>query len=190
MMTIIFFMYCLLSFMAMFFLMYGINRKKEDIVSLGLWSTVGALLLLYNRSHGEILGVFFNYTNSILYTINLLILILSLSFILLHNETIQNKRVYKYLGYGATSFLIALGSLLLVNVWINAIFIENKHPNFPILQIANLGDNPYCSYRYVFYKTDTEGVTKLLCPNHYGLVPSVKTVEQLPSFITHQFKNH
>ena len=83
--------------------------------------------------------------------------------------------------------LIFIGSLfVIINLWINAFFIENRMPGTPIMQVSLPKQADYCSYRYIFFKVAKDGSVIYLCPNHYGLIPSVGRLTISPDFIATQ----
>lgn len=188
MMTLIYFLYAFLTLAALIALLYSIKRNSEKKLGMAIWFNILALLLIYQLAGGEILGLFFNYTNSAMYTLNLTILIASMSRAIMHYDFLNANKTRQVLSAIVGAFLFFLTSILLINVWINAFFIETRKVNFPILQVATLGNNPLCSYRYLFYKINANGKAGYMCPNYYFLLPKIGTLEHLPKFMAHQFQ--
>lgn len=183
----LFISYAILSLIGVVATLFGLRHHKKEAMHIGLWFTIFAMVLLYNLADGEILGTFFNYENSILYSINLLVLVVILSYLFLTSNWIQKRQWFHYLAYFGILLIVAAGSVLLINVWMNARFIETKNNALPIIQVANYGNNPHCEYQYVFYKMNNQGTIEYLCPNHYFLIPKVGVVSSIPDYIKQQF---
>lgn len=66
------------------------------------------------------------------------------------------------------------------------LFIENKMAGTPIIQVALINKPDYCSSKYVFYKVNLDSSIMYLCPNYYGLIPSVGSLAVGPDFIAAQ----
>ncbi len=174
----------ILPLISIFLLILGIRYKYKNYVILALWVTVISIALHYHLAGGEILGYYFDYIQAFIYSINLLTLLACILYLIFYfgSET----RAFRYISslLGAIS-IIGIG-LLLINLWINASFIENRMPGTPILQVAAFKKLDYCSYRYVFYKISQDGTLKFMCPNYYGLIPAVGVLTSAPDFILRQ----
>lgn len=167
-------------------LLFGLKLKRKNYFILSLWLSLIALILHYRASGGEILGSYFNYSHAAVYSFNLIVLITSV--ICLLQNSIQEFS-NKSLGYAVGLFsavLVTGTTLLLINLWINASFVEQRLAGTPILQIATFNKQPYCSYKYVFYKVGSDNVVRFMCPNHYGLLPSIGRLQTTPNFIINQ----
>lgn len=176
--------HCLFPLMALILLIIGIKRNAIYYIISSLWLSLIALLIHFQSSGGEILGSYFNYLNATIYSINLIILFVSLIYVISHLSS--DNTLFKYFSSLVKS-LIVIGTLLVItNLWINAYFIENRMAGTPVMQVALLQKPEYCSYRYIFYKVATDGTVLYLCPNHYGLIPSIGRLEISPDFITTQ----
>ncbi|MBL7479230.1 type I secretion system protein LssZ [Legionella bononiensis] len=174
----------LFPLMALVLLIIGIKRKAIYYVISALWLSLIALVIHFQSSGGEILGTYFNYVNAAIYSANLIILFVSLVKVIDHLSS--DSSLFRYVSTLIQS-VIVIGSLLLItNLWINAYFIENRMTGTPVMQVALLQKPEYCSYRYIFYKVAADGSVLYLCPNHYGLVPSIGRLEISPDFITTQ----
>jgi hypothetical protein len=169
-------------------LVIGIKIDRISYIIVALWVSLIALLLHYQTAGGEILGSYFGYKNAAIYSLNLLVLITTLICLYLNLPIKQRKKLH-ILSIVVSVCLIIGCLLLMINLWINAVFIENKRPGTPILQVATFSSLPYCSYRYVFYKITVDGKIGYLCPDHYGLVPSVGTLDATPDFILQHLGN-
>ncbi|STX29093.1 type I secretion system LssZ [Legionella beliardensis] len=174
----------ILPLVSLALLIIGIKNKYKNYIILALWINIFALIINYQLAGGEILGYYFNYFQALIYSINLLVLLACISYLVLSFSS--EITPIRYLN----SFLAAVSSigvvLLLINLWVNAWFIENRMPGTPVLQVAAFKPLDYCAYRYVFYKVNNDGTLKFMCPNHYGLVPSVGTLTKAPDFLLKQ----
>ena len=175
----------LLPLLAIIFLLIGLNTQRINYVISALWLSLIALLLHYQTAGGEILGTYFNYKNAAIYSINLVVLITTLLCLFYRLPLFQGKRTRYATGF-LSAFMVIGGLLLLINLWMNACFIENRRPGTPIMQVATYTALPYCSYHYVFYKVGMDGKIGYLCPNHYGIIPSSGTLELSPTFLLNQ----
>lgn len=176
--------HCLFPLIALLLLIIGIKRKAIYYVISALWLSIIALVIHFQSSGGEILGSYFNYINAAIYSANLIILFIALVRVIDHLSS--DSALFRYVSTFIKS-LIVIGSVLLIsNLWINAYFIENRMTGTPVMQVALLQKPEYCSYRYIFYKVAADGSVIYLCPNHYGLVPSIGRLEISPDFITTQ----
>lgn len=176
--------HCFFPALALILLVIGIKRKAIYYVISALWLSLIALIIHFQSSGGQILGSYFNYTNAAIYSINLVILFVALIRIISH-LSIDND-AFRYLSSLAKA-LIVIGSLLvIINLWINAFFIDKRMPGTPIMQVASFNKLDYCTYRYIFYKVNTDGSVMYLCPNYYGLIPSVGKLAISPDFIASQ----
>lgn len=173
----------LFPLVALVFLIAGIRLKRKNYLIASLWLSLIALVLHYRASGGEILGSYFNYMHATIYSINLLIMVISIGYLLLSGLKSINNKFIRYAFTFLTALLFTGSLMLLINLWINAFFVENRYPGTPVLQVATFNKPSYCSFRYVFYKTDTEGVVHYLCPNHYGFIPGTGVLEQPPGFV-------
>ncbi|MCC5791085.1 MAG: type I secretion system protein LssZ [Legionellaceae bacterium] len=186
--VVIYSLYASLTLTALIMTLLAFKSQSDSSMSIATWSNILAILILYQLAGGEILGLFFGYSNAFLYSVNLLLLVVAVSYLLLHSESIKTSRVMGGMLWSIALIVIFAGLLLLSNVWINAHFIEHRKQGKPILQVATLGKNPHCSYRYIFYKMQSDGQVGYLCPNYYGLIPRVGQLETTPEFLKHQFR--
>lgn len=177
--SVIFYLLPLLGFIL---LLIGVRNNKTNVLLTALWISLIALLLLYRISGGEILGSYFDYKNTAIYTFNFLVLITTLFFLFFKLPLLQNKWL-RYASSGVSIGVLIGGLLLLTNLWINARFIENRQAGTPILQMATFKPANYCSYRYVFFKVGIDGRISYMCPNYYGIIPSIGVLEVSPSFV-------
>ncbi len=169
---------------AVILLIFGITRNAIYYIVSALWLSVISLIIHFQSSGGEILGSYFNYTNAAIYSLNLIILFISLIRILSH-LSIDND-AFRYISSFAKAFIVIGSLLLVINLWVNAFFIDNRMPGTPIMQVASFNKYEYCDYKYIFYKVNTDGTVMYLCPNHYGLIPSIGHLAISPDFITSQ----
>lgn len=165
---------------ALFIVGFGLKRLNMLVAS--LWLSLFALLLQYHAAGGDIIGNYFNYKNAAIYTINLIVLISALCYLTYTLPILQRKTAQR--GVFIFGGLLIIGGLfLIINLWVNAHFIETKRPGSPLMQVAILSPLPYCSHKYIFYKVNTDNSASYLCPNYYGLIPSVGHLANLPDFI-------
>lgn len=174
----------LFPLIALILLIIGVQRKAIYFVISALWISLIALVIHFQTSGGEILGSYFDYINAAIYSINLIILLISFIYVIEHLSS--ENGFFKYLSNLVKSIIVIGSILVITNVWINAYFIENKMEGTPVMQVALLQKPDYCTYRYIFYKVATDGTVLYLCPNHYGLIPSIGHLDISPDFITTQ----
>ncbi len=158
----------------------GLKKNTVYYVVSSLWLSLIALLIHYQNSGGEILGDYFNYLNAGIYSINLIVLCVSLVCVIYHLGA--NSTFFKYFSSLLQALIVLCGCLVLLNLWINAYFIENRMPGTPIMQVALFQKPDYCTYKYIFYKVAENGKIAYLCPNHYGLIPSIGHLALPPDF--------
>ncbi len=158
--------------LAVIMLVVGLKKDSINYIIAALWVSLIALLLHYQTAGGEILGTYFNYRNAGIYSINLLVLMTTL-LCLFYKLPIFHGKCSRYATALVSICLVIASLLLLINLWINACFIEHRSPGTPIMQVATFTKLPYCNYRYVFYKVNTDNKISYLCPNYYGIIPSV-----------------
>ena len=175
----------LLPALGVLFLIYGVMRQRINYVLIALWVSLVTMLLQYQIAGTEILGSHFNYKQAGLYSLNLIILVAALLYILFQLPQLRNK--YIRAGIALISASLITGSVvLMINLWINARFIESRLPGTAVMQVVSFTPPPYCPYRYVFYKIGPEKQIHYLCPNYYGLIPSTGKADKVPDFIARQ----
>ncbi|KTD75084.1 hypothetical protein [Legionella waltersii] len=185
--TLVSILYSLLPLVGLILLFIGIKRNLLTYVISSLWISLIALIIHFKTSGGEILGSYFNYPNALSHSANMVILCVSLIYIF-SNITKQNKSL-KYLISFIQSCVVIGSGLLIINIWINAYFIENRLPGSPVMQVSMMEKPKYCSYKYIFYKVAADGTVYFLCPNYYGLIPSIGHLSISPDFLTTQMSN-
>lgn len=171
-----------LPVIAAILLVVGMNKKEINFIITALWLSLIALIIHYQTAGGEILGSYFNYLNASIYSLNIIILIATVFCLFLQHQHLQGTRIRYFTGF-ISAFFVAGSVLLLINLWINAYFIENRSPNTPIIQVATFTPLSYCSYRYLFYKIGKDGTINYMCPNYYGMIPSLGTIDISPDFL-------
>jgi hypothetical protein len=175
----------LLTFFAAVFITIGLKNQRINYVISALWLSLIAIVLHYQSAGGEILGSYFSYHNSLLYSLNLIILTLSLIYLFFKLPFLKYKWL-RFLTTLASAFIVTGTLIILINLWTNAFFIENRQPDTPIMQIATLKPLDYCQYKYVFYRFDKNGGISYLCPNYYLIFPSTAHLNVSPNFL----RNH
>lgn len=168
--------------LAAILLVIGLMKKEINFIIIALWLSLIALMIHYQTAGGEILGSYFNYKNAAIYSLNIVVLISTVFCLFLQHHQLQGPRIRYFTGF-ISAFFVAGSVLLLINLWVNAYFIENRSPNTPIIQVATFTALPYCSYRYLFYKIGKDGTINYMCPNYYGMIPSLGTIEISPDFL-------
>ena len=167
-------------------LIIGIRTNRINYLIAALWLSLIALLLHYQTAGGEILGSYFGYKNAAIYTVNLVVLLTTLLDLFSRLPRLRSKLTRYSTGF-ISSCLVVGSLLLLINLWVNARFIENRRLGTPIMQVATFTPLPYCNYRYVFYKVGVEGKISYMCPNYYGIIPSIGQLDVSPNFVLNHF---
>ncbi|MCE0723882.1 MULTISPECIES: type I secretion system protein LssZ [Legionella] len=175
---------CLFPLIALVLFIIGTKKKAIEHIISALWLSLIAALIHFQFSGNQIFGTYFGYLNAGVYSFNLLILVLSLIHVMSHLSI--NGPAFKYTSTFINSLLVVGACVVISNLWINAFFIENKMEGTPIIQVALFDKPEYCESKYIFYKIDQDSSVNYLCPNHYGLVPSVGHLAASPDFITTQ----
>lgn len=176
--------HCLFPLIALILLIIGIKRKAIQFVISSLWLSLISLSIHYQSSGGELLGSYFNILNAAIYSFNLIVLVTCLIQIISHLST--KRKIVKYITSFIQSFLVLCSFLVITNLWINAYFIENRMPGTPVMQVALFKKVNYCNYKYIFYNVAKDGAVTYLCPNYYGLIPSIGRLDISPDFIATQ----
>ncbi len=174
----------LLPLAALISLIWGLSKKAIYYIIAALWLSLIALILHYQHSGGAILGSYFDYTNALLYSLNLIILATSVIYIIEHLSNTSNG--LKYSALIAQAFIALASILMIFNLWINAYFLADKLEGTPIIQVSLIEKASYCNSKYVFYKIARDGSTDYLCPNYYGLIPKIGHLSVSPDFIATQ----
>lgn len=172
----------LFSLVTLCCLIMGWARSKIALLMTSLWLSFAQLLLLYYYSGQEILGSYFSYERSGLYTLDLLVFFTALCLFQRRAKTKLNRRgIWRISQLGLAGLACAI-TVLLINLGINAWFLHNRAPQSPVLQVANMQPLRYCEYGYVYYKLDKRQRVQYLCPNRFGLIASTGTLPELPDF--------
>jgi len=175
---------CLFPLIALILLIVGIKKNAIYYIISALWLSLIALIIHFQSSGGEILGSYFNYMNAAVYSFNLVVLLISLIRVL--SDLSKNRPILNYVSSFINAFMVIGALLVIINLGINAFFIENKMDKTPIMQVALFKKPAYCAYRYIFYKISPDASVMYLCPNHYGFIPSVGRLSTSPDFIATQ----
>ncbi|MFA6302112.1 MAG: type I secretion system protein LssZ [Legionella sp.] len=178
------FIHCAFPLIGLLLLLIGIKKQAIYYVISAMWLSIIALIIHFEFSGSQILGSYFDYLNAGIYSLNLIILFISLITVVNHLST--NTPFYRYTSSLLKAFVFIGSIFVMINIWTNAYFIENRMPGTPVMQVALLQKADYCSYKYIFYKVTDDGSVDYLCPNHFGLVPSIGHLAVSPDFITTQ----
>ena len=169
-----------------FLLVAGKITRYKNLVIAALWLSLIAIIFHYQTSGGEILGSYFNYNHALIYSLNILVLLVCLIDVLTGFARGSQRNAVRYIiGFIIAGSIVSV-LLLLANLWINARFIEDKQQGTPVLQVATFKKLDYCSYNYVFYKVGSDGKVSYLCPNYYGLLPATGTLDAAPDYLLRQ----
>lgn len=174
----------LFPLIALIFLFIGIKRNSIYFIISALWLSLIALIIHFQMSGGQILGSYFDYLNAAIYSLNLIILLVSLMRVISHLSV--ESEIFHYTSSLVKAFMVIACLLMISNLWINAYFIDNRMEGTPVMQVGLFEKPDYCSYRYVFFKISEDGSVIYMCPNHYGLIPSLGRLTVSPDFITSQ----
>ncbi len=174
-------LYYVLPIISIILFIMGIAGYVRALIG-ALWLSLLGILFQYHLSGSEILGSYFDYKNASLYTLYLLIFIISLLYFIITISASQ-KKIQSYLSWLSFVFPFSWWWLLLTNIWINACFIENRYENTPIMQITTFKKSEYCNYQYAFYKINNNKEIEYLCPNYYGIIPKIGKLDTSPDFI-------
>lgn len=178
--------YTLFPVLGVITLLYGITSQSKNYVIATLWFSLIGFFLSYQSSGGEILGTYFNYFHAAIYTLNLIILLSAIIYLLTTSIDEIPSKFLRLSGGLLSAGLVTGSGLLLTNLWMNAFFIEDRQAGTPVLQVATFNKQAYCNYKYVFYKISAENKLMYMCPNHYGLVPSIGQLQHAPTFLVRQ----
>lgn len=179
----------LLPILGFILLFLGIKMLRINYIVVALWFSLIALLLQYQTAGGEILGAYFGYKNALLYTLNLAVLIVAFLYLCFKTPALQTTYI-RYLSGLIAACLVTGSIILIINLWINARFIEDKLPGTAIMQVVSFTPPNYCAYRYAFYKVNPNNKISYLCPNYYGLIPAIGNLDTAPDFIVRQLAEH
>lgn len=182
-------LHIVLPLLGIILLFLGLKKQRPNYIIGALWLSLIALLIHYQAAGGEILGSYFDYKNATIYSINLCILISTLIYLFFKLPMLQKKSIRCFTGL-ISAFLIVGAAILLINLWVNAYFIENRREGTPIMQVASFAPLQYCNYRYVFYKVGADDRISYLCPNHYGILPSIGYLDVSPEFLLNHLTRH
>lgn len=169
---------------ALILLIIGIRRRAIHYVVSSLWLSLIAILIHFQFSENQIFGSYFDYLNTGIYSFTLCVLLIALMNVLSH-LSLDNK-LFRYTCSLINAFIIVGTLLVIINLWINAFFIENKQQGTPIMQVALFDKPTYCHYKYAFFKVSPDGSIMYLCPNYYGFIASVGHLATSPDFVTNQ----
>jgi len=175
---------CFFPLIALILLSIGIKKNAIYYIISSLWLSLIAVFIHFQFSGNQILGDYFNYSNAAIYSFNLLVLLVSLIYVLLHLST--ENATFRYISTFINAFMVVGALLVITNIWMNAFFIENKKEGTPVMQVALFEKPEYCNYKYIFYTVAPDSSVRYLCPNHYGLIPSIGQLSKSPDFITTQ----
>jgi hypothetical protein len=165
------------------FLIAAFRRENINLSLIALWISLITVMLQYQLAGDEIIGTYFDYFNAAIYTINILLLIISALY-LFYLIGMTTKSKLKINMMRLVSLLLVLGcGVLLTNLWMNAVFISSRYPKTPIMQVVMLKKPAYCNHHYVLIKINKNAVTEYLCPNGRWLIPTTGIAKPAPKYI-------
>jgi hypothetical protein len=176
----------LLPIGALIVLLWGLLRKRIYYVISSIWLSLITLIIHYQNAGREILGNYFNYTNTLLCTLSLLVFISAILYASAYFNIKKKTPLVKYLATLMQATIVLACIFLLANLWLNAYFLANRLEGTPIIQVALMKKPSYCNYKYVFYKITVDGSTDYLCPNYFGFIPKMGHLSVSPEFIMMQ----
>lgn len=172
-----------LPVLSLIFLIQAFHKKHLNYALAAVWCSLIAIIMHYQLAGGEIIGNYFNYPHAALYTVNIVLFVLSG----LYSSVLLRVNMRNKITAGILSLFVATITtacmILLINVWINASFISQRFEKTPIMQVAALNRSYYCSYSHVFIKITPKAEVAYLCPTGYGIIASTGTLKTIPAFI-------
>lgn len=108
--------------------------------------------------------------HALAYSASLMLLMVNALVIMSHLNT--GHYATQYIASGFKALFVCGSGVVMVNLWMNAFFIQSRIEGSPIMQVTLPEKPSYCSYKYVFYKISADGTVHYLCPDHYGLFPA------------------
>ncbi|GGI75984.1 type I secretion system protein LssZ [Legionella impletisoli] len=175
----------LLPLLALILLLVGMFKKRKRFVLASLLVSLIGILLQYETAGGEIFGLYFNYKNALIYTLSFLILMIALIYIGIASKEMRGR--FRYPTLFLFMVLFFASSIILVNVWINAWFIEHTLKDTTVIQVATFKKNEFCAHDYLFYKVSPDGKMQYLCPNHYVLIAKTGRLDLHPELFIQQY---
>ena len=171
--------YGLPSLFAVCMMFLGFYRHKVYLL-VALW--VSAILLIWHHriAGGSVLGPHFDYNHAVWYSLDLIVLVVSiLGLVIKETMPVSVRKIM-------VAFLVIVciaDGLLFINVWVNAYFMENRKPNTPLLEVAMVKPTSYCHHHKIFYKVGVDGQWYYMCPDYYGLLPSIGKLDKPPELM-------
>lgn len=124
-------MYYIIKFAQLFFpfitlslLIIGLKLRRQHYIIAALWFSLIACIIHYQLAGGEILGSYFDFEQASIYSLNLIILVITILYIVL-TAVSGCKKWIAYLTASFVLLLVVLVTLLLANLWINAHFLSD-----------------------------------------------------------------
>jgi hypothetical protein len=174
-----------LPFFSFILLVFGLMRNRLRFVLAALIVAIVSIIIQYQLAGDELFGTYFDYSHAALYSLNFIVVIVSLLFIAKREKGFHKP----YARYPVALFfsLIIIASLLITtNVWINAYFIQDKLPKTTIVTVGRFVKTEYCSNSYTLYKINRNKQVQYLCPNNYGLIAGIGQLDIIPEELMKQ----
>ena len=113
-------------------LLIGMRFNLYYLVYFALFLSAGTVYIIYQNAGNGLFSSYFFYDNAMLYTLNILTVLLGLLYILFK---LDNTTRHYYVVITSSCLIFAV-IVLLYNVWINAHFVENGGV-FPGFHVVN-----------------------------------------------------
>ncbi|WP_133130460.1 type I secretion system protein LssZ [Legionella yabuuchiae] len=175
----------LIPLLALILFLVGMVKKRKRFVLASLIVSLIGILLQYETAGGEIFGNYFGYKNALIYSLSFIILIIALFYIGIASKEMQGK--FRYPTLVLFTILFFASAIILINVWINAYFIENTLKDTTVIQVATFDKNEFCAHDFLFYKVAPDGKMHYLCPNHYVLIAKTDILKLPPELFIKQY---
>lgn len=173
----------ILPLFSLILIIMAVKKTNLNFTLAALWCSLIALIVHYQLAGDEILGGYFNSYHATLYSITILLFLASSVYAsYLIKPNLKNKLASNTLSL--TAAVVVTGSvILLINLWVNASFVDHRFKNTPIVQVPTLNNPAYCQNTNVLLKVTPEAKVAYLCPNGYGLIASTGKLDSIPKVL-------
>lgn len=163
----------------------GVKTKRYSMMLAALWLCFLALFFHHKIAGYHLWGEYFDYRNTASYTLSIAVLLVSSLY--LHRRTFNGPdRLLRYMSDGITAILWLIGIILVINLWINAYFVETALQGTSIIRVTNDRALSPCAKKSVYYKVGLDGNISYLCPSQRGLIPTIVHLDKVPDHIVGQ----
>ena len=175
----------ILPFFAFVLIVFGIMKSKMRFVLVALIVAIFAIVIQYEHAGGELFGRYFDYTHAAIYTVNFIVVISALLYILSGEKVLKAKSL-RYPAAVVIAILVVASCIIVMNVWINAFFIKDRLLNTDVIEVGYFEKPLYCNNSVVYYKLNTKYQIEYLCPNYYLLIAKRGYLETTPKLLKEQ----